>query len=276
MPDLESIRRDLLEEQGVLDAIVAGLRESEWQSATPSPGWSVSDQIGHLAYFDGSAANAISDPDLFKAQAAQLVASPDLLEVQTLHRDLAPPSLIALWRDNRRRLADASSELGAESRVPWYGPPMGARSFLSARLMEVWAHGQDIVDAVGAERSPTDRLRHVAQLGYITRRWTYANRGLQLPPGEVRLELTAPSGGAWEWGPDDAGDLVRGPALAFCLVVTQRRNVDDTDLEVIGETASDWLSKAQAFAGPPTEGPRPGTRGRPARTAPAGDRPQFR
>ena len=46
---------------------------------------------------------------------------------------------------------------------------MGAKSFLTARLMEAWAHGQDICDTVGVEREPTDRLRHIAQLGYIPR-----------------------------------------------------------------------------------------------------------
>jgi uncharacterized protein (TIGR03084 family) len=137
---------------------------------------------------------------------------------------------------------------------------MSARSFLTARLMETWAHGQDVVDAVGAARPATDRLRHICRIGFITRGWSYANRGQEPPPGDVRLELTSPSGERWRWGPDGAPDVVAGPAVDFCLVVTQRRHVDDTGLRVEGAAARDWMARAQAFAGPPTDGPRPGER----------------
>ena len=137
---------------------------------------------------------------------------------------------------------------------------MGAKSFLTARLMEAWAHGQDIVDAIStnggdATREPTDRLRHISQLGFITRGWTYINRGLDVPSTPVRVELTSPSGDTWSFGPDDAAESVVGPALDFCLVTTQRRHVDDTDLVVTGDSARDWMEKAQLFAGPPSDGP---------------------
>ena len=122
--------------------------------------------------------------------------------------------------------------------------------------MEVFAHGQDIVDTVGATRPATDRLRHIAQLGYITRKWSYLNRRMDVPDGDVAVVLTAPSGETWTWG-DDADNRVTGSAEDFCLVVTQRRHVDDTDLEVVGERARDWLLRAQAFAGPATDGPKP-------------------
>ncbi len=134
---------------------------------------------------------------------------------------------------------------------------MGAKSFLTARLMECWAHGQDVADALGVERAATDRLRHVARLGVITRGWSYVNRGLEPPADEVRVELIGPSGARWRFGPDDATGVVTGPALDFCLVVTQRRHPDDTALQVTGDVARDWLERAQAFAGPPTDGPAP-------------------
>ena len=158
---------------------------------------------------------------------------------------------------HRDELEAAGRTLTNETRVEWYGPSMGSKSFLTARLMEVWAHGQDICDTVGATRTPTDRLRHIAQLGVITRGWSYIVRGELAPEGEVRVELTAPSGDQWAWGPEDAPAGVTGPAEDFCLVVTQRRHVDDTDLTVTGETAHDWMTKAQAFAGGATAGPSP-------------------
>ena len=118
-----------------------------------------------------------------------------------------------------------------------------------------WLVPRRASDRRRSSRPPTDRLRHIAQLGYITRGWTYINRGLVVPDVAVRVELTAPSGDAWQFGPDDADETVVGPAEDFCLVVTQRRHVDDTDLEVTGDAARDWMLKAQAFAGAATDGP---------------------
>jgi uncharacterized protein (TIGR03084 family) len=259
MTDLAQLTDDLLAEQEVLDGIVSALRDEQWDLPTPSPGWTVADQIGHLTYFDGTAADAIADPDAFKASVEALLASGDV-DGATLDRGIPPAQRLERWRANRRRLAEAAAKLSDGDRVPWYGPSMGAKSFLTARLMEVWAHGQDVVDAVGADRPATGRLRHVAQLGYITRGWSYANRGLEPPPGDVRVELAAPSGERWSWGPEGGADVVRGPALDFCLVVTQRRHLDDTSLEATGEAARDWMQRAQAFAGPATDGPAPGRR----------------
>jgi uncharacterized protein (TIGR03084 family) len=260
MTDVHRVAADLRAEQETLDAIVDGLTEEQWRLATPSPGWTVADQIGHLTYYDGAAATAIEDPPAFKESMAELFADPGRIDSLTLHRHLSTPDLLDTWRGTRRRLARAAATLDDDRRVEWYGPSMGAKSFLTARLMECWAHGQDVADAVGVQRQPTDRLRHIAQLGFITRGWSYANRGLESPEGDVRLELTGPSGDVWSFGPDGAGDAVRGPAEDFCLVVTQRRHVDDTALEIAGAVAGDWLARAQAFAGPPTDGPAPGER----------------
>ncbi len=260
MTDPRALAGDLRAEQEALDEVVADLADEQWHLPTPSPGWTVADQIGHLTYFDGTAATAITDPDAFRASVARLLEAGEDMEVQTLHRHLPPSSLLAAWRANRAALHEATGRLEEGVRVPWYGPSMSAKSFLTARLMECWAHGQDVVDSVGAERRATDRLRHIAQLGFITRGWTYANRGVDAPAASIRLELTGPSGDTWRFGPDDAEEVVTGPALDFCLVVTQRRHLDDTSLGAPGSASRDWLEKAQAFAGPPTDGPLPAVR----------------
>ncbi len=256
MTDVREVAADLHAEQESLDAVVARLTDEQWGLPTPSPGWSVADQIGHLTYFDGAAATAIADPEAFRASVNQLMAADDR-DALTLHRHLSSPELLAAWRANRRRLADVATGLGDDTRVAWYGPSMGAKSFLTARLMECWAHGQDVADALRVERAATDRLRHVARLGVLTRGWSYVNRGLAPPAGDVRVELTGPSGALWRYGAEDAVGVVVGPALDFCLVVTQRRHPDDTALQVTGDVARDWLERAQAFAGPPTDGPGP-------------------
>jgi uncharacterized protein (TIGR03084 family) len=137
-------------------------------------------------------------------------------------------------------------------RVPWYGPDMSLASAATARLMETWAHGQDIADGLGARLRPTSRVRHVADLGVRTFAFSFGVRGLSAPEVPVRVELWGPHFEEWAWGPEGAVDSVKGPAEEFCLVVTQRRHLAGTSLQVEGVTARAWLSIAQAFAGAPT------------------------
>ena len=258
--NVAQVTADLIAEQDALDDVVAPLPDGAWLTPTPSPGWSVADQIGHLTFFDRTAALAIEDPAAFVAHRAELVSSfADAAAVEQLtlgeFRAMEPAELLDAWRSGRSALARAASGLGDDTRVEWYGPSMSAKSFLTARLMEAWAHGQDVVDTVGARRSPSDRLRHIAQLGVITRGWSYINRGLERPAGEVSVALEAPSGELWSWEHADEVGRVTGPAEDFCLVVTQRRHVDDTRLVVSQGPARDWLLIAQAFAGGATDGP---------------------
>jgi uncharacterized protein (TIGR03084 family) len=264
--DVTDVLTDLLAEQAALDAVVAELSAEELALATPSPRWSIADQLAHLTYFDRNAALAVTDPDAFPATVAALIesamAGDEAVDEFALGawRHLPPADLLAAWREGRAELEAAGRSLANDDRVAWYGPSMGSKSFLTARLMECWAHGQDIVDAllgagIAAERPATDRLRHIAQLGAITRRWSYLNRGLEVPEGDVVVELTSPSGETWTYGEGD--QRVAGSAEDFCLVVTQRRHVDDTDLTIDGPAARDWMERAQAFAGPATDGPAP-------------------
>jgi uncharacterized protein (TIGR03084 family) len=259
--DVADLRSDLIDEQEALDAAVAALPDQRWDDPTPSAGWTVRDQIAHLTYFDGTASLAIRDPGAFRASLATLAPLLErgggAMDDATLGRarSLAPAEVLDRWRAGRAALAAAAEGLHDGDRVPWYGPSMGAKSFLTARLMECWAHGQDVVDAVGGSRPATDRLAHIVRLGVITRGWTYANRREEPPAAEVRVDLEAPSGDRWAFGPEEAADVVAGPAEDFCLVVTQRRHVDETALTVRGPAARDWMEKAQAFAGPPTQRP---------------------
>jgi len=258
MSDLDEVRADLTAEQSSLDELVADITVDQWRLVTPSPGWNVTDQIGHLAFFDAAATTAIVDPEAFRVGLEELFAGAVAVGIDeyTLgtFRELPPTDRLATWRDARSQLDRAAATLNDDTRVIWYGPSMGARSFLTARLMEVWAHGTDVADALGVRLRATDRLRHVAQLGYITRKWSYTVRNEEPPAGEVRLELLSPSGQPWTWGPHDADDVITGSAEEFCLVVTQRRHVDDTSLKT-GALGRHWLLRAQAFAGGPTIGP---------------------
>ncbi|MDQ1747024.1 MAG: hypothetical protein QOD07_1287 [Frankiaceae bacterium] len=241
---------DLAAEHADLDALVAG-RDLDAPSA--AAGWTVGDCLGHLWFFDREATTALVDPAAFEAGLQRVAADPD--GYMAAHLDEARAigtALPAHARATRAALLDALAAADPAAKVPWYGPPMSPASFATARLMEYWAHGQDIADGLGLTRTPSDRLRHVCHLGVRTRGFSFAVRGLAVPDGDVRVELTGPSGDAWTWGDAAAPDRVTGTALDFALVVTQRRLAGDTALAVEGESAREWMSVAQAFAGGPT------------------------
>jgi uncharacterized protein (TIGR03084 family) len=252
------VLQDLAAEHADLDAIVAGVDSSAWALATPSPGWSVSDQIGHLAFFDARAREALIDPVAFATATASLRGVDELEAWLATHldaaRSLGRTDLLEWWRSERSSLLGLLTQADPTRRVPWYGPAMGMVSFASARLMETWAHGQDVADALGVTRLPTARLRHVAHVGVRALPWSFTVRGLAVPDDDVRVELRSPDREIWAWGPDDASNLVRGNAMDFCLVVTKRRHPDDVRLEVFGPVATQWIDIAQAFAGPPGAG----------------------
>jgi uncharacterized protein (TIGR03084 family) len=259
---LPVLLEDLEAERGELDALVAALGESDWDRATPADGWAVRDQISHLAYFDEAALLAMTDSAAFKTLVdAMLEASDPMQEHLRRGRAMSGAELLTWWRSRHADMVEATGGLPDGARVPWFGPPMGALSFVSARLMETWAHGQDVADTFGTVRVPTSRLRHIAHLGVRTRSFSYAVRALEPPPTPVRVALIGPGDEMWEWNESEVTDnRVEGPALDFCLVVTQRRNVADTDLIVTGDTAHEWMGIAQAFAGPPGPGRPSGLR----------------
>lgn len=264
MSSFTEVREDLAAEQADLDAMIEGLDELAWSRPTPAAGWDVRDQVAHLTYFDGTAALAISDPEGFADGVARLIEGAGSVGVDeyTLgsFRKMPITEVLELWRMNRTRLERAAAGLEESARIPWYGPSMGATSFLTARLMECWAHGTDIADALGITRRASERLRHICRLGYNTRAWSYTVRGLEVPPEAVRVAVTGPAGEEWVFGEESARESVTGTALDFCLVVTQRRHVEDTTLHAT-PVARHWLERAQAFAGGPTTGPAPRSRG---------------
>jgi uncharacterized protein (TIGR03084 family) len=257
---MDALADDLAAESAVLRELLAPLPEEGWRSPTPAVGWSVADQVSHLAYFDDVAVQSATDPDGFQATLVQLLATgtvdPDAIAVE--FRDLSGAELLRWFDRSRAALLSAFRPLDPGLRVPWFGPAMSAASSLTARIMETWAHGQDVADTVGVTREPTDRLRHVAHIGVGARAYSYLVNGKEAPTTPIRVTLDGPSGDTWTWGPEDAVDTVTGPALDFCLAVTQRRHLDDISLVVEGPVATEWMSFAQAFAGPAGTGRKPG------------------
>lgn len=261
---MQPLCADLLDEYADLAALADGLSADAWRRPTAFFDWSPWDEVAHLCYFDEAGLLAIRDRAAFQNHAAELMQQMRRGEsISQLAREryagLEGPALLARWRQHYTELADKLASLDARDRLPWYGPDMSARSFATARLMETWAHGQDIHDLLCRRRGNAPRLRHIAHLGATTFGWTFANRGLVVPDPAPRIELTGPGGDAWIWNPGATEHFVRGSAEDFCLVVTQRRHLADTGLHH-GGNATAWLQIAQCFAGPPAEPPPPGRR----------------
>jgi uncharacterized protein (TIGR03084 family) len=254
---MRSICEDLTAEHRDLDDLVSGLDDVQWLLETPSPEWVIRDQISHLWFFDQRAVMALTEPDAFALDKQWLAANGGTDASIAPGRSMSAADLLRSWRADRQQLVDVAAALDPATRVPWYGPSMGARSFVTARLMETWAHGQDVADALSVVRRPTARLHHVAHIGVRTRPFSYVLHGLTMPEVDISVRLAAPDGEEWEWG-ESSTDFVLGPALDFCLVVTQRRHLADTNLTLVGDAATEWMSIAQAFAGGAGTGREPG------------------
>ncbi len=253
MADVQTLLEDLRDEQADLARLLAG---ADLRAPTPATGWDVGDAVAHLRGSDIEARKALREPDRFLAELEGIAGDIEgFLQGQLDQGRALGDGLVVDAQARFEALLLALGEADPTRKVPWYGPPMSTVSFATARLMEYWAHGQDVADGLGVERAPTARLRHLCHLGVRTRGFSYVVRGQQVPEGDVRVSLLAPDGTTWEWGTGE--DAVTGPALDFCLLVTQRRHRDDLALETTGPLAASWLAVAQCFAGLPGPGRAP-------------------
>ena len=256
MADLSEIVDDLRAESAYLDALVAPLADERWAAPTPATGWTIAHQIGHLLWTDRASLIAVTDEAAF-ADLLNTAAADPLGFVDTAADELAavaPGDLLADWRLTRTRLHDALLTVPDGRKLPWFGPPMSASSMATARLMETWAHGLDVADALGVQRPASERLRSIAHLGVRTRDYAFFVNNLAPPTEPFLVELRGPGGDTWSWGPPDAAQRVTGAAEDFCYLVTQRRPLSTLDITARGPDAQRWLKIAQAFAGPPGPG----------------------
>ena len=258
-PRLAAVLEDLAAEGDRLEGLVAPLEADAWATPTPAPGWTIAHQVAHLAWTDETALKAATDKEAWDATVVQALSDPDgFVDAEAARgAEAAPADLLERWQVARRMLAMTLQQYPSGVKIPWYGPPMSATSMATARFMETWAHSLDVHEALGVRHEPTDRIRHVVHLGVRTRDFAFGVHELEPPAEEFRVELTAPSGEVWAYGPEDAAQTVRGSAYDFCLLATQRRNRADLDLVAVGPDADRWLDIAQAFAGPAGEGRGP-------------------
>ncbi|MFC4057177.1 TIGR03084 family metal-binding protein [Planomonospora corallina] len=260
MTSLDEVLRDLTAEGEVLDRLVSGLGPEQWQLHTPAPGWTVADQIAHLTFIFTLAKTAASDADAFQALVAGAKNDFDgaVNAALKLYQNDTPEVLLGKWRAEREAVVEALAAVPEGQTVPWLVNPLPPVILACAGIMEQFAHGQDIADAVGARLERTDRIKHLVLFAVLTRDFGYLARGLTPPATEFRFEITGPSGELWAFGPEDSPQRVTGPAEDFCLLVTRRRHRDDLAVTASGEEADHWLSIAQAYRGPAGAGRTPG------------------
>ena len=257
--------RDFLAECETLHDVLADLPESAFETPTQFKGWTINDVLVHLHFWNLAADLSAQDEAAFQSMIAPVFASFQKGEGMRGPENAAIAARgIALrdaWIAQAREMADRWEQMDPKARLPWAGPSMSARSSITARQMETWAHGFEVFDALGKTRAESDRLLNIVVLGVNTFGWSHKVHGLDVPDAMPALELTAPSGEIWHFGDAGAG-RISGPALDFAAVVTQTRALADTALIVEGDAAQTWMAHAQCFAGPPEAPPAPGTRHR--------------
>ncbi|CAJ61964.1 MULTISPECIES: TIGR03084 family metal-binding protein [Frankia] len=245
--DIDLVRSDLAAEGDQLDALVTA--EDDWTRPTPAAGWTIAHQIAHLAAADADVVTAVRTPDAFETVVRRTEAGGSRYADDVAAEGAAQPRSVLLhrWRAGRAGVQAALQDVPPDHEFPWFGSTLTPALMAPLRLMETWAHGQDVFDAVGVAHRPTTRLAAVAALGVQGRGLSFAAAQLPAPPEPFRVELTGPDGQTWAWGPQDAAQRVQGSAFDFCLRVTQRRPRGDTDLTATGEEARTWLDIARVF-----------------------------
>ncbi|ORW24394.1 TIGR03084 family metal-binding protein [Mycobacterium palustre] len=252
--DYPGLLADLRHESEQLVSCLSGLSATQWNLATPAAGWNIQDQVSHLAFFDDIARLALSDPERFRRKADDLMAGgmnfPDRIAAE--YRTKTSKEILEWFVEARPQLLTAFAGNDPARRLPWFGPDMSVASSATARLMETWAHGQDVYDTLAMPHPPSPGLRNIAHLGVATFAFAHSIHGIDVPDQRVRIELYSPEGEVWPWGPDNSDNRIEGPAQDFVLTVTQRRHWTETALTVRGAVAKRWLDIAQAFAGAPS------------------------
>ena len=254
---------DFIEESQTLAGALQALPEKQWSEKTQFKKWTLNEIIIHLHFWNRVADLSMKDPNAFQNFWNELSLKSAQSGLRNYENSMSPergPELLAVWQEGFKDMASRWKDLDPKLRIQWAGPDMSIRSSITARQMETWAHGQAVYDLLGQVRTETDRIQNIVVLGVNTFSWSFKVHGLEVPEEMPFLKLSSPSAEEWEFGNKNSENVIQGSAVEFCWVVTQTRNIQDTLLSVFGDTALQWMSIAQCFAGPPETPPPPGSR----------------
>ena len=254
---MREILSDLVAEQQALDQFLQRINERQWNLPTSAPGWSIKDTVSHLAHAEQFAAQVLAEGESVVADLGM-----DNIDKWTEvgvkeGREKRYQQVIEWWRNSRADVVDALSRIEGNVRVPWISGDMSARAFATLRLMETWAHGLDIKDAMDGlltfdeeEEDPTadtPRIRHVAWLAHRMLPYAFAEAGEEFPETGIRLELMGPSYSRWVYGPEDAADVIKGLAGEWCRIAVHRLDSTATSLKTEGDKAETAIKVVRAY-----------------------------
>jgi uncharacterized protein (TIGR03084 family) len=247
--EIAALLDDLAAEQRALVDVLRSVSGDIWFSPTPAKGWDVRDTVAHLADTDEIAVDTCTGGRRPLNDFAQTLSSAEDVTLWgvLLGRRRSGAEVLAWWEKAQAAERAVLASLDASARVPW-GLGMRVSSFITARLMETWAHGLDVRSTLGAEVPDTPRLRSVAWLAIRALPYAFGVAGVEAPGRPIRFELSGPDGGVWTFGPPDVPDVIRGDAGEFCRVFVQRlARADASTLIAEGDTADAALDVARAY-----------------------------
>ena len=178
-----------------------GLTEAEWKTPTDCPGWSVQDQVSHLA---GSETGILGDPDPDHTPSEEALAHTRSEQgrrneiVVDFRRPWAGAQVLSDFRAKTARRVEflrsrSDDDFAAEMQTPVGPAPMS--EFISIRIMDAWVHEQDIRRAVNRP-GHYDSPAAAHALNRIIRAMPFvAARRAQAPDGAtVVMDISGPAG----------------------------------------------------------------------------------
>lgn len=254
---MREILSDLVAEEQALDQFLQRISERQWSLPTSAPGWSIKDTVSHLAHTEDFAAKAIAGGSAVVEDAGITDVNEWTAVGVKIGRDMRYQQVIEWWRNSRADVVDALSRMEGTDRVSWIHGDMSARAFGTLRLMETWAHGLDIKDAMDGlltydedEEDPTadtSRIRHIAWLAHRMLPFAFAEAGEEYPDSGIRLELMGPRYSRWVYGPEDAKDVIKGIAGEWCRIAVHRLEHTATSLKAEGDKAEAALRVVRTY-----------------------------
>jgi uncharacterized protein (TIGR03084 family) len=235
-------------EHADLDNVLSDLSREDWDLETPAIGWTIKDSLSHLADTELIARHTVTGgPRSLTREVdrnGKRVIDAGVDAGRAMAGEEVHAWFLAASAYNRAALRRVDTSL----RVPW-GLGMSWRTFVTARLMEAWAHGLDIRAGLRRPGGDSDRLQHVAWLSLSSLRYAFHVAGVEMPQQRsLRLELTGPRDEEWRMGPNDATDVIRGPAGVWCRRAVQRLTPDEASgLELEGPLAELAFRHARCF-----------------------------
>ncbi len=181
--------------------LCGNLTEAEWKTPTDCPGWTVQDQISHLA---GSETGILGDPDPEHTPSDEVLAHTRSDQgrrneiVVDFRRPWPGAQVLSDFRAKTARRIEflrtrSDADFAAEMPTPIGQAPMS--EFISVRIMDAWVHEQDIRRALNRP-GHYDSPAAAHALNRIIRAMPFvAARRAQAPNGAtIVIDISGPAG----------------------------------------------------------------------------------